>query len=24
LHLRNNNVTITPGNFKISIRGDAN
>jgi hypothetical protein len=24
LHLRNNNVTITPGNFKISIRSDAN
>jgi len=24
LHLRNNNVPITPCNFKISIRGDAN
>ena len=24
LHLRQNNVFITPGNFRISIRGDAN
>lgn len=24
LHLKSNNVPITPGNFKISIRGDAN
>jgi hypothetical protein len=24
LHLRNNNIFVTPGNFKISIRGDSN